>query len=234
MSVTERADTAVEALAGGVIVSVQASAGSPLRSTTIIAALAAAALQSGPAGLRVNGPADIAAVRGLTDRPIIGLHKVDNGVRNIITPTVELAAGLVAAGADIVAVDATRQALGDDFGHIRRVAEATGRPVMADVSTLEEGLLAWGAGATLVGSTLSGYTPESAGDRLGPDLELVRALALAGVRTVAEGRFTTPDEVREAFRIGAHAVVVGGAVTDPGAIAARFVAAAPLAARRRP
>jgi N-acylglucosamine-6-phosphate 2-epimerase len=217
------------ALSGGLVASVQANAGSPLRSTPIIAALAEAALQGGPAGLRINSPEDVAAVRPLTALPIIGLHKVHNGTRNIITPRIEHAAALVEAGADVVAIDTTREVLGDDFSYLGRVSQAYGVPVMADVSTLDEGLRAWEAGAALVGTTLSGYTPESAGGDVGPDLELLAALADAGVRVVGEGRFTTPEQVARAFELGAFAVVVGGAITDPAAITASFVRASPRA-----
>lgn len=214
---------AVAAIERGVVVSVQASAGSPLRHTPIIAAIAEAALASEPAGLRINGPADISAVRSLTTRPIIGLHKVNNGTRNIITPTLELAQGLVDAGADIVAVDATREVLGTDFSYIRRLVTILPRPVMADVSTFEEGVLAWEAGAALVGTTLSGYTPHSPRQPNSPDLSLIKLLTDAGIRTVGEGRFTSPSQVSEALTLGAFAVVVGGAITDPTAIASRFV-----------
>lgn len=218
--------SAVAALEGGVVVSVQASAGSPLRHTPIIAAIAHAALAGEPAGLRINGPEDIAAIRGLTSKPIIGLHKVHTGTRNVITPTLELARGLVEAGADIIAVDATVEALGDDFGYVRQVVAAFGLPVMADVSTFEEGVRAWEAGATLVGTTLSGYTPYSLRASTDPDLSLVDSLTASGIRTVGEGRFATPGQVSDAFMCGAYAVVVGGAITDPAAITSRFVQAA--------
>jgi glycosyltransferase involved in cell wall biosynthesis len=42
---------------------------------------------------------------------------------------------------------------------------------------------------------------------------------------VAEGRFDTPELVAEAFRRGAHAVVVGTAITNPREITRRFVQA---------
>ena len=215
-------------LVGRLVASVQASTGSPIRDTAVIAALAESALLGGASGLRLNGPDDIRRVRALTDAPIIGLHKVHNGTRNIITPEVSLAIGLADAGADIIAVDATREHLGDDFGLLRRIAEATGRPVMADVSTFEEGVRAREAGASVVGTTLSGYTPHSLGRTDGgPDLRLVEQLVAAGIPTIAEGRYQTPDQVRSAFDAGASTVVVGGAITDPIAITRRFVEATP-------
>lgn len=216
----------LEIITGRLIASVQASAGTPVRDTEVIAALAASALLGGASGLRLNGPEDIRRMRAETTAPIIGLHKVWNGVRNIITPDVALAVGLAEAGADVIAVDATTEQLGGSFALLGEIAEATGRPVMADVSTFDEGVRAWEAGASVVGTTLSGYTPHSSPSE-GPDLELVAELVAAGIPTIAEGRYQTPDQVRTAFDVGALAVVVGGAITDPIAITRRFVAVTP-------
>jgi putative N-acetylmannosamine-6-phosphate epimerase len=46
-----------------------------------------------------------------------------------------------------------------------------------------------------------------------------------GTPVVAEGRFWSPEEVAEALRLGAHAVVVGTATTRPIDIVRRFAAA---------
>lgn len=220
--------TPFESLSGRLVVSVQAQEGSPIRNTEVIAALALAALQGGAAGLRLNGPEDIRRVRPLTTAPIIGLYKVHNGTRNIITPTLDHARALADAGADIIAVDATAEHLGEDFGLIGDVVRETGLPVMADVSTFDEGARAWDSGASIVGTTLCGYTPQSPGSEAdGPNLDLVRRFAEAGMRTIGEGRYRTPEDVHAAFAAGAFAVVIGGAITDPAAITRRFVSATP-------
>lgn len=56
------------------------------------------------------------------------------------------------------------------------------------------------------------------------------SLSHAGVRgvfecvpVVAEGRYRTPTQVREALRAGAFAVVVGRAITDPLMLTRTFV-----------
>lgn len=216
----------LELITGRLIASVQAQAGSPVRDTEVIAALAESALLGGASGLRLNGPGDVRRMRAATTVPLIGLHKVWGGVRNIITPDVALAVGLAEAGADIIAVDATVEQLGGSFALLGEIAEATGRPVMADVSTFDEGVRAVEAGAAVVGTTLSGYTPQSTPGE-GPDLRLVATLVEAGIPTIAEGRYQTPEQVRAAFDAGALAVVVGGAITDPIAITRRFVAVTP-------
>lgn len=218
---------ALESIRGGLVASVQAPDGSPLRSTAIISALTAAILEGNPAGLRINGPEDIRAVRSLTRLPIIGLHKVHNGTRDIVTPELSLAVGLAQAGADIIAVDATWEVLGGDFSILERVASETGLPVMADISTFEEACRAWDLGVAVVSTTLSGYTPESASVDSGPDLTLVSQLAERGMTVIGEGRYRTLAQVESGFARGAFAIVVGGAISDPGSITAEFVDVSP-------
>ena len=60
-----------------------------------------------------------------------------------------------------------------------------------------------------------------------PDLELVERLASElDCPVLAEGRYSTPDDVAAAFGAGAFAVVVGTAITDPIALTRRLAEAA--------
>jgi N-acylglucosamine-6-phosphate 2-epimerase len=97
--------------------------------------------------------------------------------------------------------------------------------VLADIATADEALAAQAAGADLISTTMSGYTADSP-DQPGPDLALVRELA-GRLRTplLAEGRYHTPEQARQALDCGALAVIVGGAITRPQEITRRFVAA---------
>ena len=217
-------------LQGGLIVSCQAREGHPLHNPHIIAALARAAEAGGAAGVRINGESDIAAVSVFVTVPIIGIRKMwveDFPV--YITPTFEDASAVAAAGAEVIALDATHRERpgGESIEElIPRIHRELGRPVMADISTLREGEQAAALGADLVATTLSGYTTGTPPD--GPDLELVRKLARSlKVPVVAEGRYRTPEQVREAFQAGASAVVVGRAITDALAITRQFVEATP-------
>lgn len=216
----------IEALAGGLIVSCQAPQGHPLRASSVIARLAVCAALGGAVGVRVNHPDDVRAVRSTVDIPIIGLHKVPAADRELITPRWELAHALAEAGADVIAVEATERVDLTAEKLISRIRDELGLPVMADVATARQGLAAWTAGADLVSSTLSGYTPDSP-QQTEPDLDLVAELVDAGVRTVAEGRLSTAADVRTAFQRGAYAVVVGTAITDPVAITRNLVTATP-------
>ena len=221
----------VAALRGGLIVSCQALPPEPLFGPDSMARMASSAILGGAVGIRANSPVDIAAIRAVTGLPLIGLSKVDvSGYDVYITPTLADAQAVAESGADIIALDATARPHPEGMtaaALIRRVREATGKPVLADVSTYEEGVAAQDAGAAFVSTTMSGYTPYSPQSEE-PDLELVRRLA--GVLTVpllAEGRITTPEQARAALDAGAWAVVVGGAITRPAQITERFVRALP-------
>lgn len=227
-------DTAWSTLRGQLIVSCQAFEGDPLRDVAMMAALARAAALGGAAGIRANGPEDIAAIAAAVALPIIGLQKrVYDGVQ-CITPTVADAGMLSGAGAHIVAVEATEQRKEVSRRHpeidafpmmVRRIHEEMGRPVLADVSTLSEGSRAVEAGADLVATTLAGYTPASPALD-GPDLALVRALARElPVPIIAEGHVWTPEQARATLDAGAFAVVVGSAITRPQLVTQRFVKA---------
>jgi N-acylglucosamine-6-phosphate 2-epimerase len=217
----------IESLKGGLIVSCQAPDQHPLRDPKVIARLADCATLGGAVAVRVNSPRDIRAVRERCRLPVIGLHKIPIGHRSVITPTFAFAKGLVDAGADIVAIDFTDESPGDPARLAQAIHQELGQLVMADVSTLDEGLEAWASGADLVGTTLAGYTQAQLPTPDEPNFSLVRKLADAGVRVVAEGRYRSQEDVAAAFDRGAWAVVVGGAITNPVAITSRLVRATP-------
>ena len=54
---------------------------------------------------------------------------------------------------------------------------------------------------------------------------LREVLAAVSVPVVAEGNVDTPERAARCLELGAHTVVVGGAITRPQQITARFVAA---------
>jgi N-acylglucosamine-6-phosphate 2-epimerase len=215
---------------GGLVVSVQAAPGSPLASPETMTAIARAAELGGAAGIRAEGPADVRAIRDAVAVPVIGLLKRDvPGSPVRITPSLDDARAVADAGADVVAVDATLRTRDGgmttrDF--IAALARELDPPLLADVDSLEAGLAARAAGADAVATTLSGYTGDGpVPDK--PDLELVERLARElDCPLLAEGRYSTPDDVRAAFDAGAFAVVVGTAITDPLALTLRFAAGA--------
>ncbi|MFI6257806.1 N-acetylmannosamine-6-phosphate 2-epimerase [Micromonospora zamorensis] len=209
------------------VVSCQAYPGEPMRTPDTMRRVALAAAKGGAAGIRAQGVADIAAIREAVDLPLIGLWK-DGDDDVFITPTLEHALAVARAGAHVVALDGTARPRPDGrtlADTIAAVHELTGALVMADCSTLGEGIAAAAAGADLVGTTLSGYTAYTS-KQPGPDLDLVAQLATAiDVPVIAEGRIHTPAQAAQALRAGAWAVVVGTAITHPSTITGWFASA---------
>lgn len=217
----------VAQLKGGLIVSCQARPGEPLYDSRIMAAFALSAINGGAVGIRANTPSDIRAIRAATTVQIIGIYKLDFPDSEVyITPTFTAAQEISEAGADIIALDATPRKRPENetvSDLITNIHTRLHKPVMADISTYEEGINAVQSGADLVSTTLSGYTPYSP-QQPGPDLELVKRLAdTLTVPVIAEGKIFTPEELLAAFDAGAYAVVIGSAITRPQVITQRFV-----------
>ena len=217
------------ALEGGLVVSVQAPAGSPLVPTTHIVAIARAAEAGGAVGLRAEGAADVAALKAALALPVIGLKKRRAPGSDVyITPQLHDARELAGAGADLIALDATARPRpgGERVAElIAAIAGQLERPVLADVDSLEVAVAARRAGAAAVATTLAGYTGANSAPAE-PDLELVSRLAAElDCPVLAEGRYASPESVREALGRGAHAVVVGSAISDPLALTRSFAAA---------
>jgi len=209
------------------VVSCQSFPGEPLYGSEFMVAMAKSAISGGAAGIRANGPADIQAIRAAIAAPLIGLYKIDlPGFAVRITPTLQSAQEIAAAGADVIALDATFRPHPDHCTAaelIRLVQQATGRPVLADIATLEEGLAAQDAGADAVSTTLSGYTDDTP-EHEEPDFELIENLShRLTIPLIAEGRIITPGQARHALELGAFAVVVGTAITRPWRITEQFV-----------
>lgn len=218
----------LEPLRGGLIVSCQAYAGEPMRHPETMAQMAAAVTEGGAVAVRAQGLADIQLVSARVDVPVIGIWKDgDRGV--FITPTLAHCRAVIAAGADILALDGTLRERPDGLSFaetVRQVREESDVLVMADCDSVESAVAAAEAGADIVGTTLAGYT----GARVktdGPDLELLTDVVreLPETAVVAEGRIHTPDQARAAAATGAFAVVVGTAITHPSTITGWFDAA---------
>jgi N-acylglucosamine-6-phosphate 2-epimerase len=220
----------LDRLRGGLVVSCQAREGNPLHGPHFMAALAKAAIAGGAVGIRADGVADIRAIRNKigSDVPIMGIFKVKQPDGSLfITPSAGTARAVLAAGARLVALDGTARPRpgGEHLTDVVAAIHAAGGAVLADVGPLEDARYAVSCGVDAVGTTLSGYTPESPQNE-GPDFLLLERLVHdCSVPVFAEGRIWTREEACQAIELGAAFVVVGTAITNPTAITARFVAA---------
>lgn len=224
---------ALERMRGRLVVSVQAAPGSPLAAPEHLAAIARAVVAGGAGAIRTEGVAAVSAIKESVEVPVIGLVKRSAPGSDVyITPDLEDALAVAEAGAELVAVDATERrradgAVGAEFV-AAAAAELPGR-IVADVDAPSPGHAAAEAGAAAIATTLSGYT--GADTMAGPDISLVAQLSQEiDIPVLAEGRYSTPEEVWAAFGAGAFAVVVGTAITDPEELTRRLATAPRLGA----
>ena len=209
-----------EQLDQGLIVSVQAPLGSPMRDPEVIAAMAEAALRNGAVGVRLESPEHIGAVRRRCPQAlIIGLWKrTFPGSSVYITPGWREIQAVWSAGADVIALDATqrpRPQQQDLADLIQRCRTELRAPLMADVDSVANGVRAAELGCNWVGTTLFGYT-EATADQRPPGLQLLpdlRHQLNSSIRLVCEGGIATPSAARAALDAGADNVVVGTAIT---------------------
>lgn len=212
--------TRVDGLAKGLIVSVQAPPGSPMRDPEVIAAMAEASLRNGALGVRLESPEHIGAVRRrCPDALIIGLWKCTFPESSVyITPGWREMEAVWRAGADVIAIDATarvRPEQQDLAELITRSKSELQAPLMADIDSVANGLRAASLGCDWVGTTLFGYTEDTA-DQIPPGLHLLADLRRdlpASVRLIAEGGIASPTTALAALTAGADNVVVGTAIT---------------------
>jgi N-acylglucosamine-6-phosphate 2-epimerase len=199
-------------------------------SEEFVVKMAIAAQWGGAVGIRANDPTQIRAIRKAVDLPVIGLWKIWHDDTDVfITPTLEAAKAVWEAGADIIALDCT-----DQINHDGRPAyellpvlkkEIPEALIFGDVSTYEEGVRAIELGADIVGPTLYGYT-EATKHIEEPNLREFARMCRDfkdKAYVIMEGHIYTPEDAMKCLYLGAHAVVVGSAITRPHLITKRFV-----------
>jgi N-acylglucosamine-6-phosphate 2-epimerase len=217
---------------GGLIVSCYAGhdLNEEMSDPYVMACMANSCVNGGAVAIRTNLE-NVAAIRKAVDVPLIGIKKVykSGGIEDSnfrITPTLKEVEELVNAGADIVAVDATKRERYDQFTlkeFIKKIREKWDIGIVGDISTVEEGVAAFEAGVDAVGTTLSGYTPYSKNPIVfgtlplpDPDYQIITELKQAGVPfIIAEGRIDSGTKMKKALDSGASAVVIGTSITEP-------------------
>lgn len=214
---------------GRLVVSCQALENEPLHSAFIMARMALAAAEGGASGIRANSVADIEAIKQQVALPVIGLIKRDYPDSDVfITPTLREVEELMAAAPEMIALDATQrprpggETLAQLVDGIR--ARWPALLLMADIASVEEAVIAEQLGFDCVGTTLYGYTAQTKGHTLPEsDFALLKAVLTAvAIPVIAEGNVDTPERAARCLALGAHAVVVGGAITRPQQITRRF------------
>lgn len=224
--------TMLNQIKGKLIVSCQALEDEPLHSDFIIGKMALAAARGGASAIRANSVVDIKAIKQEVTLPVIGILKRDYpGYDVYITATMQEVDELMAAAPEMIALDATFHQRPDGLTLAQMVGAIRARYpellLMADIATVEEALHAEQLGFDCIGTTLHGYTAETQGYKLyDNDFAFLRSvLEAVNKPVIAEGNVNTPQMAARCLLLGAHAVVVGGAITRPQQITERFIEA---------
>lgn len=213
----------------GLIVSCQVQPEDPIYTDNMVVKMAEAAQWAGAVGIRANSPEQIKAIKNVVDLPLIGLYKIKRGDEEVfITPTLKAAKQVWEAGAEIIAMDCTDRMTKEGRHAWELVAdvkrEIPEAMIFADVSTYDEAKKAVELGVDIVAPTLFGYTEATKHF----ETQDMRAFAKMcrdfkdDVYMMMEGHINTPEEAVKCLYLGAHAVVVGSAITRPHLTAKRF------------
>ncbi|MCG7637764.1 N-acetylmannosamine-6-phosphate 2-epimerase [Alteromonas sp. CNT1-28] len=232
----EKASNYIAQFKGSVIVSCQPVDDGPMDKTEHIVAMALAAIDGGAKGLRIEGVENVSAVASAIKGavPIIGIVKRDLEETDVrITPFTSDIRELAAAGAEIIAFDATKRERPESVSTLINEIHGLDCIAMADCDDLISGIEAAQLNCTFIGTTLSGYTGNSPIPEE-PDFELVELLAYRGFNVIAEGRFNSPTLASRAIEVGALTVTVGSAVTRIEHITQWFHKAIDAVAREMP
>lgn len=220
----------LDMIKGGLVVSCQALENEPLHSPFIMARMALAAAQGGAVGIRANSVADIEAIKAQVSLPVIGIIKRDYpGSEVFITATLREVDELMTVKPEMIALDATLRPRphGDTPETLVTAIRARYPEVrlMADIATVDDAREAERLGFDCIGTTLYGYTAGTKGQRLPEhDCQFLKdVLAAVSIPLIAEGNVDTPALAAQCLALGAHSVVVGGAITRPQQITERFI-----------
>lgn len=213
----------------GLIVSCQSEGDDPFNHPDLITKFAQSGEMGGAVGIRSEGKENIKAIRAVVELPLIGIidGQFDNGWI-CVTPDFSDIDIIIESGADIVALDVTPRKRPNGMDGVEFFNDVRNRydiPLIADISTFEEGIRAAEMGADAVATTLSGYTEYTQKYLTDePDFQLIGELSRAvKVPVIAQGRIWTPQHAREALIRGAFCAVAGTAITRPRMVTKKFV-----------
>ena len=209
----------------GLIVSCQSEEGSAFNNVDSIVAFVKEAERGGAVGLRLRDIDNVFEVNKVSKLPIIGLTKSNYKNGDVwITPSWNHAKDLRDVGSDYVAMDATGRG---GYYDIELASSGGLVNIIGDISHISQAENALKNGCTILTTALSGYTSECNVNMDEPDYKLLKELVknFPDIPIMAEGRYWERNEVKRAFDLGAHNVVVGTAITRPHLITKRLMEA---------
>lgn len=222
-------DHIIKKIYKGLIVSCQYEEHAPGYHKDSVKSLVEAAIWGGAKGLRINGIKNIEDTRKITNLPIIGLKKVYSDDTDVfMTPTITDVEEVIDAKADIVAIDGTNRIInGKPANHIIKEIRIKypNAIILADVRDEVDAIESLKLGANFVAPTFYRFKEDAKSTDL-PDWNMFAKMckeckSLGHV--LMEGKIWTVDDAIRALHYGAHAVIVGSAITRPHIITQRFV-----------
>ncbi len=218
----------LENIKNNLIISCQAACNEPLYEKSAMFALIDTLILLGKStSLRLAGKRDITYVKEkYPNVTVVGITKPDIIPDNYkelvyITPDIEHVKIVVEAGADIIAFDGTvrNKNVEGIINHIH----SFNKLAMADIADFDDAKYSYLKGADILSTTLSGYTKSTENLPDVPDFELLEKLVKTfNVPVILEGKIWNNKDVKHAFELGAHSVVIGSAVTRPHKIIEKF------------
>lgn len=212
----------LELLKDKLIVSCQAEDDSPFNSPEGVAMFAVSAVQGGASAIRSEGIDKTARIKSVVKVPIIGLVKefFENGDVKITRSFTDVQK-FYDMGVDIIAIDGTHRIdnglSGPAFISQCRAAFPT-LCIMADIASLEDAVDCEKAGASVISTTLRGYTEDTAHESMDiPNFYFLKEVCshITGIPVIAEGKINRPEWAQSVAKIGVWSVVVGSAITRP-------------------
>ncbi len=190
---------------------------------------ALAAEHGGAKAVRIEGASNVKHLIQQIKIPIIALIKKQKentlGKRNI-TPFYEDIINLYDVGAKIIAVDFTFREECDKeyYKHlmIKVKKELPDVKILADISTIEEAIMAEECEVNYISSTLVSYTEQTKQETI-PNFDILREMKrYISIPFIAEGGFETSEQISEAIKHSIHGVVMGTAITRPHIMTSKF------------
>ncbi len=221
----------IEKIKNKIIVSSQAQKNEPLYNEIAMNSLIETIVILGKTNcLRLAGVRDVKNTKEKfkDDVVVIGITKpeiipVNYKEMVYITPTIKDANGIIEAGADIIAFDATKRQRETSVLELINFIHSKNKLAMADIAEYEEAKEAFELGADIISTTLSGYTKNTANMPDEPDFNLLKkCVNELKCPVILEGKTKNYKDVKKAFELGAHAVVIGSMVTRPHKIIEEF------------
>lgn len=206
------------------MISVQAVPGSNLATPEIMHKMALDVIYGGAKVLRLSGAEVISSVKNSTSATVLGISKIERPDYKVrITQSCDEIRALAGAGAEIVGIDSTLRDRPEPLANLYGCARENYLEIFADIDNLDSAKTAIELGADYIATTMAGYTHSRVASN-GPDFELLSQVVALGKPTVLEGRVRGAHDVKRAFEMGAHAVVLGRLVTSPRDITAALLA----------